>query len=80
MEIVDLYAEQRREWLRQEQTPRVVKQTAQSDFENSPYWRAALVIAAVVIGIQVFSPNPDAPAKHSQHSSTVQTGHVRPMV
>lgn len=79
MEIIDLNAERRREWLRQEQEPHVVLQTPQSDFENSPSWRIALAIATVVIGIQVFAPNPDAPVeKHAP--ATVQTGHVRPMV
>lgn len=79
MDIIDLYGDTRREWLRQEQQPRVTLQTEQSDFENSPYWRVALAIATVVIGIQVFAPNPDAPIV--QHApATVQTGHVRPMV
>lgn len=75
----DAHTETRHQWLRDEQTPRVCLQTPQSDFENSPYWRIAFALATVVIGIQVFSPNPDEPVE--QHTpATVQTGHVRPMV
>lgn len=79
MSIIDLYGDTRREWLRQEQEPRVTLQTPQSDFENSPYWRVAFAIATVVIGIQVFSPNPDVPVE--QHApANVQPGHVDPTV
>ncbi len=78
MEIVDTHAEARQEWLRQEQQPCVRQQTPQSNFEQSPYWRIAFAIACVVIGIQVFSPNPDASVE--PHHTTIQTGHVRPMV
>ncbi|NIF80158.1 hypothetical protein F3J20_22650 [Paraburkholderia sp. Cy-641] len=79
MQLIDLHAECRRAWLRQEQQPVVKQQIPQSNFEQSPYWRVGLIVAAIVVGIQVFSPNPDAPTE-SHRDSSVQTGHVRPMV
>ena len=78
MAMEDLWADTRHTWLWQEQQPRVVEQTQQSNFEQSPCYRICLAIATIVIGIQVFSPNPDAPVEHAPN--TVQTGHVRPMV
>lgn len=78
MKSTDLNAECRRAWLRQEQQPCIRQQTPQSNFEQSPYWRICFFVAVVIIGIQAFTPDPDATVD-SRHS-TVQTGHVRPMV
>jgi len=78
MRNLDINTDKRHGWLRHEQQPRVTQQTPQSDFEQSPCYRIFIAIAVIVIGIQVFSPDPDAPVEHAPN--TVQTGHVRPMV
>jgi hypothetical protein len=55
----DLARESRHAWLRHEQQPSVKQHAPQSDFEQSPYWRVCLLIALIVIGINVFSPDPE---------------------
>lgn len=72
MEHVDLQAETRRAWLRQEQVPAVTRHTEQSNFEESPHWRVCLAIAVMVIGFNVLSPDPDAPAP-TPHATRVTT-------
>lgn len=69
---VDVHAEARRAWLREEHEPRVTLQSNQSDFEESPHWRVCLAIAVVVIGFNVLSPDPEAPAPTS-HAARVTT-------
>lgn len=51
--IPDVNGEARRACLREMQDSFA---PLQSDFENSPVWRITLLIAAVVIGINLFAP------------------------
>ncbi|WP_343666292.1 hypothetical protein [Paraburkholderia tropica] len=57
----------RQDWLKQEQQPAIKPHAPQSNFEESPHWRICLLIAVIVIGIQVFSPDPGAAPLRSQH-------------
>lgn len=59
MSFEDVNGDGRRAWLREEQEPRVRQHVPQSNFEESPHWRICLLIAVIVIGINVFSPDPD---------------------
>ncbi|MEX3915994.1 hypothetical protein AB4Y43_07075 [Paraburkholderia sp. BR10872] len=71
MESVDIYSDERRAWL-QQQMRADMESAPQSNFEQSPYWRFCFCVALIVIGIQVFSPEPvplnpaAANASHSQ--------------
>lgn len=60
-EIIDSGAEARRAWLREMQDGLV---PMQSDFEKTPIFRVSLVIAAVVIGLSIFGPQPSTVTSH----------------
>ncbi|MEM5449873.1 hypothetical protein [Paraburkholderia guartelaensis] len=72
---IDLNIESRHAWLKQEQQSEVKRQTPQSDFEHSPHWRLCFCVALIVIGFQVFSPEPASIAPAAANAA-----HVRSMV
>lgn len=77
---IDQNGDARRAWLSQEQLPHSCKQTVQSNFEESPYWRVGLFVAVVVIGIQVFSPEPLSQSTVTPARPAMQPAHVCSMV
>ncbi|WP_322105871.1 hypothetical protein [Paraburkholderia sp. J41] len=60
----------RKAWLKQEQRPQVRQHSPQSNFEQSWPCRIGLLFAAIVIGISVFSPDPQFEA-HGTHAAHV---------
>jgi hypothetical protein len=50
----------RRRWLRTVQSA-LPDSLPQSDFENTPIWRSAILFAIVIIVISLHSPDPDPP-------------------
>ncbi|MFP3432113.1 hypothetical protein SB781_20345 [Paraburkholderia sp. SIMBA_061] len=66
--LPDSAGDARRAWLCKAQddlTP------LQSDFEKSPVFRLSLVVAAVVIGLSLFSPPPTSGASETEVRATV---------
>jgi hypothetical protein len=61
-EIIDSAADARRAWLREIQEDLV---PLQSDFEKTPIFRVSLVIAAVVVGLSIFGPQPSTVTSHA---------------
>lgn len=56
MKSTDLNAEARKDWLRDEQTPRIAptEPARQSNFEKSPIFRWTIVAALLFVAVNVF--------------------------
>ncbi|MFL9883097.1 hypothetical protein PQR66_08675 [Paraburkholderia agricolaris] len=66
--LPDLAAAPRRAWLRKMQDGLM---PVQSDFEKSLAFRLSLIVAAVVIGLSLFSPPPTSDAPKAAVRATV---------
>ncbi|AIO40482.1 hypothetical protein DM40_2581 [Burkholderia cenocepacia] len=60
MKLFDHHSAARREWLRDEQTPRVTQSepARQSNFEKSPIFRWTVVAALLFVAVNVFQDDP----------------------
>jgi len=67
-QIVDSAGEARRAWLRGMQDDLM---PLQSDFEKSPAFRLSLIVAAVVVGLSLFAPEPASSSAHVAVRATV---------
>lgn len=77
--LPDIHGEDRRAWLQFVQESDPVHRPAHatpgtSNFEKTLAWRLALLVAVVVIGINVFAPDPEAAfAPGTTHTATPAT-------
>ncbi|MFM0595350.1 hypothetical protein [Paraburkholderia dilworthii] len=60
--IPDAAAAERKAWLREFQDAQM---PVQSDFEKSLTFRLSMIVAAVVIGLNLFAPPPTTAAPHA---------------
>ncbi|KAB0686532.1 hypothetical protein [Burkholderia territorii] len=60
MKSTDLNAEARKDWLHDEQTPRIAptEPARQSNFEKSPIFRWTIVAALLFVAVNVFQDDP----------------------
>jgi hypothetical protein len=59
--LPDSAGEARRTWLCEQQDSLL---PLQSDFEKTPIFRASMVIAAIVVGLSIFGPQPSTVTSH----------------
>lgn len=66
--LPDSAGDARRAWLCEAQEQLV---PIQSDFEKSPVFRISMIVAAVVIGLNLFAPPPSTVTTHAAARATV---------
>ncbi|AIP70844.1 MULTISPECIES: hypothetical protein [pseudomallei group] len=71
MKLIDLYADARRKWLRDEQTPRVTpsEPARQSNLEKSLLFKCVFAVAALIIAANVLDNGPVADKPATFHAN-----------
>ncbi|ATF83655.1 hypothetical protein [Burkholderia gladioli] len=69
MKLIDLYAQARQQWLREEQNPRVVQSDVarQSSFERSAIVRVAVVTVLLIVAADLAQEAPTEAQPTARH-------------